>query len=56
MGYIFNAKTMKMEPQKGSKIVDPAKVTRIAVENAVSVVGTLLTTEVMVKNKKYESR
>jgi chaperonin GroEL len=53
MGYIFNAKTMKMEPQKGSKIVDPAKVTRIAVENAVSVVGTLLTTEVMVKNKKY---
>lgn len=49
-GSIFNAKDMKMQKRKGSTIIDPAKVTRIAVENAVSVVGTLLTTEVMVKN------
>jgi len=47
---IFNAKSMEMEKKSKTKILDPAKVTRIAIENAVSVVGTLLTTEVMVKN------
>jgi chaperonin GroEL len=48
---IFNAKTMEMEKRSKTKILDPAKVTIIAVENAVSVVATLLTTKVMVKTK-----
>ena len=32
-------------------IIDPTKVTRIAVEKAVSVAGTLLTTECMIVNE-----
>ncbi|PIR15754.1 MAG: hypothetical protein COV48_12615 [Elusimicrobia bacterium CG11_big_fil_rev_8_21_14_0_20_64_6] len=31
-------------------IVDPLKVTRTAIENAVSIVGTILTTEVLVSD------
>lgn len=34
-----------------SKIVDPAKVSRVALENAVSVAGLLLTTECVIHNK-----
>ena len=32
-------------------IIDPAKVTRSAVENAVSIAGMILTTEVMITDK-----
>ena len=35
-------------------IIDPKKVTRVAIENAVSVVGMILTTECMVVNKPEE--
>jgi len=35
-------------------IIDPAKVTRIALENAVSIAGLLLTTEIMVTELKEE--
>jgi chaperonin GroEL len=35
-------------------IIDPKKVTRVAIENAVSVVGMIMTTECMVVNKKED--
>ena len=35
-----------------SGIIDPTKVTRLALENAASVAGTMLITEAVVYNKK----
>ncbi|MBI4305339.1 MAG: hypothetical protein HY678_03370, partial [Chloroflexi bacterium] len=37
-------------------IIDPAKVTRAAVENAVSVAGMILTTESLITDKKEPER
>ncbi len=37
-------------------IIDPAKVTRIALENAASVAGLMLTTEVLVTDLKDEEK
>ena len=37
-------------------IIDPTKVTRLALENAASVAGTLLITEAVVSNKKEENK
>jgi len=36
-------------------IIDPAKVTRVALEKAASVAGTLLTTECVITNKPEDS-
>jgi chaperonin GroEL len=44
----FNAMTMEFGPMLGAGIVDPAKVTRSAVQNAVSVGTMVLTTEALV--------
>jgi chaperonin GroEL len=41
----FNAKTEKFEHMLEAGIIDPTKVTRVAIENAASVAGMLLTTE-----------
>ena len=41
----FNIKTMKKVDMKKAGIIDPAKVTRTALENAASVAGTILLTE-----------
>ena len=41
----YNAKTDTFEPMLEAGIIDPTKVTRIALENAASVAGMLLTTE-----------
>ncbi|HAD97037.1 MAG TPA: chaperonin GroEL [Cryomorphaceae bacterium] len=41
----YNAKTEKFENMLESGIIDPTKVTRVALENASSVAGMLLTTE-----------
>ncbi len=46
--YGFNAMSMKFESMYGAGIVDPAKVTRSAVENAVSIGVMILTTEALV--------
>lgn len=46
MGY--NAKTGEYENMITSGIIDPAKVVRVALENAVSVAGTFLTTECVI--------
>lgn len=52
MGY--NAKTEKYVDLIQDGVVDPKKVTRIAVQNAASVVGMILTTECMVVDKPDE--
>jgi chaperonin GroEL len=50
----FNAQTMVYEDLMKSGIIDPTKVTRIALQNAASVAGLLLTTEAMVAEKPEE--
>lgn len=44
----FNAKTEQYENMLSAGIIDPTKVTRVALENAASVAGMLLTTEATV--------
>ena len=50
----FNAKTEKFEDLRKAGVVDPAKVTRVALENAASVAGMFLTTECVICDKKEE--
>ena len=53
----FNALTMEYENFYEKGIIDPVKVTRLAVESAVSVSGILLTTEsLVVDNKNKEEQ
>jgi chaperonin GroEL len=52
----FNAKTMEVVDAFEAGIIDPVKVTRTAIENAVSVAGTILTTESVVFEKKEEKK
>jgi chaperonin GroEL len=47
----FNANTGRLEDLVGAGVIDPAKVTRSALQNAASVVGLVLTTEVLVTEK-----
>ncbi|HOV98850.1 MAG TPA: chaperonin GroEL [Bacteroidota bacterium] len=49
--YGFNAQTEKYENLMKSGVVDPTKVARIAIENAASVAGLLLTTEATIVEK-----
>ena len=51
----FNAKTEKFENLYKSGVIDPAKVVRVALENAASVAGMLLTTECVVSEIKEEN-
>jgi chaperonin GroEL len=37
-------------------VIDPVKVTRVALENAASIAGMLLTTECVIADKKEESK
>ncbi len=46
--YGFNALTMKFGPMMTAGIVDPAKVTRSALQNAVSISAMVLTTEALI--------
>ena len=48
----FNAKTEVFENLYKAGVIDPAKVVRIALENAASVAGMLLTTECVVAEIK----
>ncbi len=50
----LNAQTMKYEDLMKAGIIDPTKVTRIALMNSASVAGLLLTTEAMVAEKPEE--
>ena len=46
--YGYNAREDKYENMKASGIIDPAKVTRVALENAASIAGMFLTTECVI--------
>ncbi len=54
--YGFNAQTEKYENLVTTGVIDPTKVTRIALENAASVAGLLLTTEATVVEKPEEKK
>lgn len=49
--YGFNARTEQYENLFEAGVIDPTKVTRIAIENAASIAGMLLTTECVVADK-----
>ncbi|MBO7724355.1 MAG: chaperonin GroEL [Paludibacteraceae bacterium] len=51
----YNARLDKYENLKVAGIVDPAKVTRVALENAASIAGMFLTTERVLVEKKEEN-
>ncbi len=53
--YGFNAKKEEFEDLRAAGVVDPAKVTRVALENAASVAGMFLTTECVICDKKEEN-
>ena len=50
----YNAKTEKYEDLRAVGVVDPAKVARVALENAASVAGMFLTTECVICDKPEE--
>ena len=51
----YNARTDKYENLYEAGVIDPTKVARIALENAASVAGMLLTTECVVTEKEEEN-
>jgi chaperonin GroEL len=53
--YGYNAQTDTFENLYESGVIDPAKVTRIALENAASIAGMFLTTEAVVVEEKQEN-
>ena len=50
----YNARLDKYENLFEAGVIDPAKVTRIALENAASIAGMFLTTECVIAEKKEE--
>ncbi len=51
----YNLRTDKYEDLKKAGVVDPAKVARVALENAASIAGMFLTTECVITDKKEEN-
>ncbi len=51
----YNARLDKFENLYASGVIDPAKVTRVALENAASIAGMFLTTECVVADKKEDN-
>ena len=51
----YNARTEKYENLYETGVIDPAKVTRVALENAASIAGMFLTTECVIAEKKEEA-
>ena len=49
--YGFNARTEVYEDLMAAGVIDPAKVTRVALENAASISGMVLTTEAAISDK-----
>lgn len=49
--YGYNARMDKYEDLKKAGVIDPTKVTRIALENAASIAGMVLTTECVINDK-----
>lgn len=53
--YGYNARTGEFENLLAAGVIDPAKVTRVALENAASIAGMFLTTECVIAEKKEEN-
>jgi Holliday junction resolvase RusA-like endonuclease len=51
----YNARTDVYENLIAAGVIDPAKVTRVALENAASIAGMFLTTECVIADKKEEN-
>ncbi len=51
----YNARTDKYENFLAAGVVDPAKVTRVALENAASIAGMFLTSECVITEKKEDN-
>jgi chaperonin GroEL len=51
----YNAQTDEFQHFFAAGVVDPAKVTRVALENAASIAGMFLTTECVITEKKEEN-
>ena len=51
----YNARTDTYENLLETGVIDPAKVTRVALENAASIAGMFLTTECVIAEKKEEN-
>jgi chaperonin GroEL len=49
--YGYNAQTLEFEDLSKAGIIDPTKVTRVALESAASIAGLILTTECIVSEK-----
>ena len=52
--YGYNARLDKYEDLRAAGVIDPAKVARVALENAASIAGMFLTTECMICDKPEE--
>jgi len=52
----FNARTEKFENLFKAGVIDPTKVSRVALENAASIAGMLLTTECVLADKKEDKQ
>ncbi len=52
--YGYNARTDKYEDLRAVGVIDPAKVARVALENAASIAGMFLTTECLIVDKPEE--
>ncbi len=53
--YGYNARTDSFENFFETGVIDPAKVTRVALENAASIAGMFLTTECVIADKKEDT-
>ena len=51
----YNARTGEFENFFSTGVIDPTKVTRVALENAASIAGMFLTTECVIADKKEEN-
>ena len=51
----YNARLDQFENLYASGVIDPAKVTRVALENAASIAGMFLTTECVIADKKEDA-
>ncbi|MFQ6103203.1 MAG: chaperonin GroEL [Candidatus Glassbacteria bacterium] len=54
--YGFNAESLQYENLVKSGVIDPTKVTRIAISNAASIASLLLTTEALISEKPEEEK
>jgi len=52
----FNARTDKYENLMAAGVIDPAKVARVALENAASIAGMILTTDCLLAEKPEEKK